>query len=93
MKMMAQKKAEEEEKKPTGGEDDKKTEESKPAAETATSPARWDFNRYYSIVIIQERLHFLFLISTPFWAKPSKEIEITTNKSTTMCLKYGQYAA
>jgi len=34
-----EKKAEEEEKKPTGGEDDKKTEESKPAAETATSPA------------------------------------------------------
>ena len=28
-----------------------------------------------------------------FWAKPGKEIEITTNKWTAICLKYGQFSA
>ena len=36
---------------------------------------------------------FIFCKHTLFWAKPLKEIEITTNKLTTMCLKYGQFAA
>ena len=30
---------------------------------------------------------------TLFWAEPGKEIEITTNKLTTMCLKYGRFSA
>ena len=34
---------------------------------------------------------FTFYKHTLFWAKPLKEKEITTNKSTTMCLKYGQF--
>ena len=36
---------------------------------------------------------FIFHKHTLFWAKPLKEIEITTNSLTTMCLLYGQYAA
>ena len=34
---------------------------------------------------------FIFFKQPLFWLKPLKEIEITTNKLTTMCLKYGQF--
>ena len=34
---------------------------------------------------------FISYKHTLFWAKPSKEIEITTNELTMMCLKYGQF--
>ena len=36
---------------------------------------------------------FIFYKQPLFWLKPLKEIEITTNKLTTMCLKYGQFEA
>ena len=35
----------------------------------------------------------VFYKHTLFWAQPGKEIEITTNKLTTMCLEYEQFEA
>ena len=36
---------------------------------------------------------FIFYKHTFFWSKPLKEIEITTSKLTTMCLKYELFEA
>ena len=37
--------------------------------------------------------HIVFYKHTLFWAEPGKEIKITTNKLTKMCLKFGQFSA
>ena len=45
------------------------------------------------ILMIANTHCFFFYKHTLLWAEPGKEIEITTNKLTKMCLKYGRFSA